>query len=191
MRFSRLRRLVLRVTLIATLLFCGKAPAATPDQIDKAIEKAQKYLLDQQKGGGHWENDEQRVGTGHEWGKMQGDTFGGFTSIATYALIASGVSLNDPKMVAAVDFLKKADVIGIYALGLRCQVWLLLPSTATTNTRALAQEDARKILAGVNMKGFNRGSWDYGNGKGGRLDHSVSQYGILGLWAARADWRRD
>ena len=45
----------------------------------------------------------------------------------------------DPRMVRAVNFLKSADIVGTYALGVRCQVWSLLPSTP--ETRRLLQEE--------------------------------------------------
>ena len=58
---------------------------------------------------------------------MQGDTYGGYTALGTYALLASGESPNDPRIKAAVEFLKQADIVGIYAVAMRCQVWLLIP----------------------------------------------------------------
>ena len=39
------------------------------------------------------------------------------------------------------------------------------------------------IAKRINISGDNKGLWDYRNGIGERIDHSVSQYGILGLWA--------
>jgi len=160
---------------------------ATPDQIDNAIAKGQKFLLGLQKPTGQWENDLKRVGTAHNWEKMQGDSFGGFTAIATYALLASGEDANDPQIAKAIDFLRTADVIGIYALGLRANVWQLIPETAKNSEwlEAAVRKDRDLILNGLNTTGTNDGFWDYGNGHGKRVDHSVSQYGVLGLWAAQ------
>ncbi|MDB5291423.1 MAG: Prenyltransferase/squalene oxidase, partial [Phycisphaerales bacterium] len=129
--------------------------------------------------------------TKHNHDKMQGDSFGGFSSLAVYALLAAGEDHNDPRLAKAIDFLAKADVIGIYSLGLRSQVWLLLPD-ADKRAKLMAKHDANAIISGMNdgkRNPENKNFWDYGNGKGEdgkgswRLDHSVSQYGVLGLWA--------
>ena len=78
---------------------------------------------------------------------MQGDSWGGFSALATYALLASGENPQEPKIKEAIAFLEKADIIGIYGLGIRCQVWLMLPPSP--KTRAMANHDARLILEGV------------------------------------------
>ena len=92
-------------------------------------------------------------------------------------------------MLKAIDFLKKADICGIYSIGLRCQVWLHLPQKSDDREmRTLLNRDLKLLMDGLNSQGANRGLWDYGAGHGdgkftkGRLDHSVSQYGVLGLW---------
>jgi hypothetical protein len=177
--------------MVATAPRCS---AATPDQINDAISKAQQYLLSQQKAGGRWEPDAARVGDAHDWATLQGDSWGGYTAMATYALLASGVSTNDPHIVQAVDFLKKADIIGIYAIGVRLQVWLLMWQNSAPAARGefvnLATADANRLLKGVHDEGVAEALWTYlptwalpAEG-GARIDHSVSQYGILGLWAA-------
>src|SRR5437868_14112047 len=78
---------------------------ATPDQVDTAIERGQKYLLAQQKPAGHWEGADARQGETKNIPKMMADNYGGNTALATCALLASGVSTNDPKIIAAVEFL--------------------------------------------------------------------------------------
>ncbi|MDB5332538.1 MAG: A-macroglobulin complement component [Phycisphaerales bacterium] len=181
--------------LLLAILICPfssvSARGATPAEVDAAIEKAKAFIYSQQKPSGHWEIDNNRVGTKHNHDKMQGDSFGGFSSLATYALLAAGEDNNDPRIAKSIDFLSKADVIGIYSLGLRSQVWLLLPA-ADKRAKLMAKHDANAIISGMNdgkRSPENKNFWDYGNGKGedgkgsGRLDHSVSQYGVLGLWA--------
>ena len=80
-------------------------------------------------------------------GGMQGDTFGGYTAIATYALLASGENRSDPRISKAVQFLEDADIIGIYALGLRANVWALLPGDR--RARIMAERDAQLIINGM------------------------------------------
>jgi hypothetical protein len=196
---SYLRTWPARYIALLALAIALAAPAvgraATPEEVDRAIDKAKKFIYSKQKEGGHWELDDARKGTQHVhdvWIKMQGDSYGGFTALATYALLASGENPQDKRIEEAVKFLENADVMGIYALGLRAQIWLLLPPSAMT--KRMAHKDAKLILDGVitsdpKHKEYE-GFWEYGNGhgedlkKGPRhLDHSVSQYGILGLWA--------
>ena len=183
--------LALGISMMAT----AAAHAATPAEIDKAIASAQKFLYTQQQPSGHWELDNTRKGTEHNHQEMQGDAFGGFSAAATYALLASGESAQDPRLQKAIRFLEDADVIGIYSLGLRANVWPLLPAT-DKRARAMSEHDCRAIINGMEtgkQSPINKGFWDYGNGRGvslkgtGRLDHSVSQYGVLGLWA----WRQN
>lgn len=164
----------------------ARAPGpATATEIDDAIKKGVAYIYAQQKDGGHWEKDNARAGIAHDWEHNQGDSFGGFTSLATYALLAAGQTPKDKRLANAVEFLKKADVIGIYSLGLRAQVWHLLGDTPKEKQalKEFVDRDADRIVAGINTDGDSRGLWDYGTGIGKRIDHSVSQYGILGLWA--------
>src|SRR5690242_8386635 len=194
-RCALLCRGLLGCVALLPLLWATPLRGATPEQVDRAIERGKKFLYSQQKAGGHWEPDDARQGTLHVqpvWSKMQGDSWGGFSALVTYALLASGENPQEPKIQEAVAFLEKADIVGIYGLGIRCQVWLLLPPSP--KTRAMANHDAHLILEGV-IKDDKKhpeynGFWEYGNGhgedlkKGPRhLDHSISQYGILGLWA--------
>src|SRR5262245_51162851 len=53
----------------------------------------------------------------------------GQTALAVYALLSVGESRQDPRIAPAIAYLKKTDTTGVYALGVRCQVWLMLPST--------------------------------------------------------------
>ena len=157
------------------------APAgpATPAQVEAAIAKGKNFLYSAQRPEGRWEPDPMRKGNKEDHEHMQGQTFGGFTAIATYALLASGESPQDPRLVKAINFLKGADITGTYALGLRCQVWQHLPPSA--ETRALARRDAGLLIGTLNEAGDGRGGWDYEDptAKGGRIDHSSSQYGVL------------
>lgn len=188
MMLSRASRLIRGIVIFSlgsgfVLQASRSASAATPEEVDNAIKKGQQFLYSQQKPTGGWETAAERKGKEHDWEHMQGDTFGGYTAVATYALIASGENPQEPKIAKAIDFLMKADVVGIYSLGLRAQVWLLIPSTS--QVRGKVESDKQKLIAGMNKQGINTAMWDYGNGKGGRLDHSVSQYGVLGLWACQ------
>ena len=173
-----------------SILACGTFPAAgaaiPPDRIDAAIASAKRYLYSQQQPDGQWEPGPIRIGTDHDWKDMQGDSFGGYTALCTYALLASGESPNNPRIRSAVEFLKRADIVGTYAIAMRCQVWLLVPHSSD-EMKALIRKDASFLIQGMNSgteNADNKGLWDY-LGKGKRVDHSVSQYGVLGLWACQ------
>ena len=175
---------------LTLLIFASLALPARGDidgqKMDAAIEKAKRFIYRHQSMEGRWETDPARVGTEDNWGKMQGSTYGGYTALCTYALLAAGESPNDPRIKAAVQFLKHVDLIGVYAVAMRLQVWLLIPHESS-ELKALIHKDADFLINNVNVKadapGSNNGLWDY-LGKGSRVDHSVSQYGVLGLWAA-------
>ena len=161
------------------------ARAATPAEVEASIAKAKQFLYSLQRPEGRWEPDAQRKGNSHgDHPKLQGQSWGGFTALATYALLASGENQQDPRLAKAIDFLKTADITGVYAIGIRCLVWQQL--TPTAEVRAVARRDAERLISMLNRAGAGKGGWDYDDpsGKGGRIDHSVSQYGVLGLWAA-------
>jgi hypothetical protein len=181
---SRTRLTVLLAALAPSLLTGPTALAATPAEVETAIGRGKQFLYSLQRPEGRWEPDPKRVGNKHQdHPRMQGSAWGGFTAVATYALLASGENPQEPRLARAIDFLKSADMTGTYAVGLRCLVWQQLEPTA--EVRVLAKRDAELLIKDLNRAGAGKGGWDYDDptGKGGRIDHSVSQYGVLGLWA--------
>jgi hypothetical protein len=202
-----MRRIVHVLPLLTGLLCCvvpvGLAGAATPAEIENAIRKGREYLLSKQQvietkpgvtvPAGRWEPDDKRdqKASHGDWKKMQGPEWGGYSAIATYALLASSQDVrydlaNEPKIKAAVAFLKRADITGTYAVGLRAQVWQFLPDP--NERRKYAGNDVAILYRGLNVKGHAAaiGLWDYDDptNNGRRIDHSVAQYGVLGLWGA-------
>ncbi len=148
----------------------GAAFCATAVEVRQAVAKAKQYLYANQSGDRwEWPADEKKQETG-------------LTALCTYALLASGDNEQDARVQAAVKFLQANPAQGVYALGLRCQVWLLLKPTPAV--KAAMQKDARLLLEMVKKEGNARGMYDYTNSKGKDYSHSRSQYGVLGLWAA-------
>src|SRR4051812_45491321 len=99
----------------AVVLLCfapSLAPAASLAQINQTITKSKTWLYDQQQSDHTWERDF----SGH------GDQKTGQTALAVYALLSAGESRQDPRLAAAIEYLKKTDTTGVYALGMRCQV---------------------------------------------------------------------
>jgi hypothetical protein len=149
----------------------------TPHQVESALRKAKQFLYSRQMNG-NWEDAPEGVYRNDN--SYNGGQWGGITALATYALLAAGENPQDPKMAQAIDFLKKADSRGVYALGLRMQVWLLLPPTP--EIKKIAQADVAKLIAMTRSEGSARGMSDY-TALGHLYSHSRTQYQVLGLWA--------
>ena len=164
----RLHQLLL--TLLAVVLTSNNTLAVTTEQIDKALAKGKEFIYSQQKG----DNWEQPL----EW---HGDQSTGQTALAVYALLANGENPQDPRIVKAVEYLKRTPTTGVYALGVRCQVWLFMPQTQDIK-QAMAN-DARQLLGSIIKTGEGRGFYDY-NPTNKNYSLSRAQYAVLGLWAA-------
>ena len=150
----------------------GQGGGLSRKAVENAIDKAVKYLFAAQNDQGTWDLPER--GEGH----MHGHNWGGITALATYALLAAGESYQQEKMISALKFLAKADIHGVYAIGVRCHVWAALPADPFLK---LLEKDIYWLLE----KASPAGTYHYtgpGTKNGTGSDASVTQYGILGLW---------
>jgi len=71
---------------------------------------------------------------------------GGYSALTTYALLASGESPTDSRAGQGDDFLKQADIVGTYAIGMRAQVWNLLPPPVAKDVHEAAARDAMLLM---------------------------------------------
>lgn len=186
-RIARLRIVI--VALVVATSWANPSRAATPEQVDKAIKRGVDHLLKIQKENGTWEVVPEKVDPKDPDGKgaahaVTGGQWGGYTSLATYALLASGMGAEDPRLAPAIKFLKRAPITGTYALAMRMWVWNSIP--ANNETRGLMLRDASTLYAGQkNWAGPSGGMFHYfDNPKSKSYDHSTSNYGVLGMWAA-------
>ena len=167
---------------LALLLVAGfsfPAAAATTKEVDDALAKAKKYIYSQHKNG-NWEKSPKQVEKSDD--KNTGSQWGGLTAISVYALLAAGDTPNtDPRLADGVEFLKRAKLGGTYALGIRCQVWMLLPPT--NETKMLMRRDATALAAMMKTQGQAKGFYDY-DARGNSYSLSRAQYAVLGMWAA-------
>jgi len=164
-----------RGVIVMLVLLCAVAArAATPDEVQNAIDKAEHYLYLQQKGG-NWERTKKvkRVISPAQ------DQPGGMTVTAVYALLSAGESPDNPKLSAAIKYLQSTDFSGVYTLGMRCQLWRTLPPS--DENRAAMRRDGLLLVKSVHPE---TGMYDY------TLDdpltppnQSASQYGVQGVWA--------
>ena len=174
------------LTLLAAVLTpATHARAASPQDVRDAIRRGVAFLYDRQDADGkQWENVDSPnnptdVKTRYT---VNGGQWGGRTALATYALLASGEDPRDPRLAKAIAWLRKADTIGNYAIGIRAQVWTFLPPS--DENRQAVRRDANLLGKGVAQGGKFRGTWGYiVNQNIFRFDMSVSQYGVLGMWA--------
>ncbi len=177
-----------RTVLLAALtaLIASWASAATSDQIDTALQKAKAYVYSRQRRG-NWEShatpptDEEVKKSGTsitagQWGEQ--------TALAVYALLAAGDSAQDDKLIPPIKFLQTSNFWGVYAFGAKTQMYPFLPSTA--DVRRKASEDVQKLLDAQFKDGPAKGLYDQllDSTRTTRFDHSVSLYGVLGVWAA-------
>ncbi|MDB5321846.1 MAG: hypothetical protein JWN40_3477 [Phycisphaerales bacterium] len=172
------------VCFLAILGFGSSLQAATPQEVDKAIKRGVEWLYTQQNDGGHWET---TPGPGRDFAKEpakpESGQWGGYSSMATYALLDAGESWKDKRIRDALEWLNKAPMVGTYAVALRAQVWQYLPQTK--GVKDAAQRDCGMLLSGMKAKGDARGMWAYfvSDGAHPRYDHSTSQIALLGVWA--------
>jgi hypothetical protein len=170
---------------LALVILLSPAQAATPEQVDAAVKKAVEYIYKIQNSDGHWESGPSpgfplKTDTANQ---AQSGQWGGTSALMVYALLAAGENPQDPRLAKAIEFLKKNEMIGIYTLGLRTQVWLNLPRS--NETRELMRRDLDVLLKGVQEQKNARGMYFYIETKSETLyNHSSSQYGVLGVWAA-------
>ena len=125
---SRPGVLVWSVVGVLVLSSAAAVRAATPQQVDKAIKKGVDWLYSQQNDKGNWET---TPGPGpdarKEQAKPEAGQWGGYSAIATYALLDAGESWRDKRVRDALEWLNKAPMVGTYAVALRAQCWQYLP----------------------------------------------------------------
>ncbi len=154
--------------------------AATPAEIDQAIKKGVEFLYSVQSEEGNWDF----ILQPDPQGKYPGDVkqAGGPTALAVYALLTAGESPKDPRIVKAVNYLKKTPSQGTYAIGFRANAYALLPTTDETKRLVAADAQWIKSAAHLGKDLAVRGFYGYGSGPRSGNDRSTSQVAVLGAW---------
>lgn len=164
-------RLLLAILIL--LLAVAPARAVTDEQIDDAVQRMQKWLLSKQDPKtGAWINRLEDAKAEKHYAGRDAQVHG-TTALVTYALLVSGVSGQEGPLEKALRFLREAEMNGTYAVSLRAHCWAALPDQYLRNL----ERDARWL-----MDAQKDSIWDYGPVRSTRIDHSTTQYGILGLW---------
>ncbi len=140
--------------------------------VEGSMQRAIKHLWSQQSQDGTWPSKEgKRYPTGT-------------TALVAYALLASGVNPQEPRMQKTLNWLSENKSTKTYSLGLRCCVWYL--ANKKTKGKYLGQ---LKKDASLLYRSHYDGHYHYVSaGKPTRSwCNSNSQYGLLGVWAAAAN----
>lgn len=160
--------LVGSISLITLATVLAAPPQVTHEQVSNAVSRLKSYFYrNQDAKNGHWEAD--FAGTVHA---------GGETALAVLSLLVAGDSPQNPPLAKAIDWLGAVDMKSTYAVALRSHVW----SKLSDNYLALLRKDVEWLLAANAHHGL--GLFDYQNHSTRRIDHSVTQFGTLGLWEA-------
>ncbi len=173
--------MLLRITLITFFTAAAVHAGVSTAQVRESIEKGKKWLYAQQKDNGSFEYEPKRNPNDKPWNESGGQ-WGGNTALAVYALLVGGESASDPRVANAIKFLKQAELEGVYAVAMRCQVWAQLP--ASPEVKQLLRKDTQRLLSAMKTNGRAKGFWDYLPGTGDGYSHSRANYAVLGLWAA-------
>jgi len=141
------------------------------EAVAEAIRRGRDFLWRQQRKDGSWPT--------HQQGKDR-DFVAGPGSLAAYALLASGVSAAEPRMLKSLEWLSKQPTDLTYTLGLRCNVWHL----ANKETRGRYLPNFKADLVKL-LRFTQNGGYDYRcrEDSSKRSDNSNAQYGVLGAWA--------
>lgn len=168
MRFIAICAVILGL-LEAALVPCALAVDAR--QIDAAIANGKKYLYTQFQEG-NWER---------ETSKYE-DITTGQTALAVRALLEAGESYQEPRIAEAIAYIRKTPTTGVFSLGMRCQLWAMLPRTPE-NRQALAK-DGSQLVNNVQRQGKHRGFYNYLISDKEKSNVRSSYYAAIGLWSA-------
>jgi hypothetical protein len=161
--FALVVLLVVQFGAIATT----SAAEITAEQVRLAIDNGVKFLTQQQKPNGNWDD-------------YMGYP-GGTTSLCTLALLNSGLKPSDPQIQKALTILRR------YTPGPGSRTYVVSLQTMVF-CRAEPEKDALRIRANVKwlqamqvLEGPSKGSWSYPGSDG---DNSNAQFALLALYEA-------
>ncbi|MCD6365421.1 MAG: DUF4159 domain-containing protein, partial [Planctomycetes bacterium] len=170
-----MRRFILLACMTGVLLASADVgygrprPEFSDQAVEKAIAKAVDFIWKSQRRKGNWAKFSKKFPVGN-------------SAIAVYALLESGVSIEDPRMAKALRYLESAESLEdqtTYNLGLRANAWAAA-AKQDEKYYALLRKDVARIV-----KSTADGSYDYHCNADQKStgDSSNSQYGVLGAWA--------
>ncbi len=148
--------------------------AVTAKEVERAISEGVRYLKQEQRNDGSWNDvdNEARTGT---------------TSLVVLALLTAGEPANSPVISRALDYLRNFgpdELKSTYAVSLQTMVF----AAGEPERDRLRLAANVEWLTGAQIRPGDRvlwpGSWTYSSVKGRHGDNSNTQYALLGLNAA-------
>ena len=185
---------IIAVVVAAT---AGRAIAQPAEQWDdqavaRSIQAAKAWLWSQwDQEQGHWPETFGERGVRRDG--PDGCNYGGVSSLCLYALLAAGENAQDPRMKKSLQWLARVPVHGVYACGIRANVWGRLRRNSPY--RRVLLDDVRQLIRSAYFKSdrFPDGTYPYllatrnarnpGAEHRSNWDNSNSQIAVLGVWA--------
>lgn len=182
--------LLYKVITVAILLsvnpvvIAQSADKPTNQDVQQAIRKGVEFLWTKQHDDGSWGS--------ITWQPVSHPL--AVTSMATYALMETGVSPENDKLKKALALMEKASTAqtygptgdSTYTMGFRCQMWLAANLGTHGNYFRVMKRDIDLIVASTPNGDYDylcSGRPEYAGAK--RPDNSNSQYALYGVWAGK------
>ena len=158
--------------LLAALLLVAPAAAqakkeALAERVKRSIDKSIEYLRANQRANGSFETD-----------LAAANIHGGWTALASLALLNAGVSPKDPAMTKSLEFLRKLDTSSVYVKSLQTMVFV--EARQPEDKLRIGENIAWLIKARV-LKDGKLAGWSYDDKIAIVTDNSNTQYALLGL----------
>ena len=173
---SSVRNFVIALTIIAIAIPPARAEEPLANVVKRSIDRGVAYLqrTQEDRGGGEW-NWENSGLLNQAWS-------GGTTSLATLALLTSGVPKTDRSIERVLPYIRKLRTQQTYVLALQAMVLAEVNEPKDLN---IIQNNVNKLLEGRLYNGKNLTGWSYTVKGNIQADNSNTQYALLGLLAGR------
>jgi hypothetical protein len=165
--------LTLSIVSLAVGLATPAAHALTDEEVVKAIEKGQDWLMGQQGDGGSWP----------EKSHHASPTPCGHTEIATFTLVYTGIHPNRDALTRGMDTLLTRNLDYTYAISMRLMAYAYLQRKLSGDKRDMVRKAMKLDAMWLCQAQGSHGGWNYTSlgGSGGRYDFSNTQMAILAL----------
>ena len=170
-----------KTLLVAVMLFSAaplfgqvKFRDVADEDIDRAIEAAQRYLFGQQQEDGKW----------FDWNRDVTASGGGggvpHTAIAIFALMEMGLDDQEAHIKKGLEWLCKQEIKNTYSAAVRV---MILSQVIRKNPNSPYKKVLKDDIDFLSKDFAKCGAWDYpGASKDG--DNSCSQFALLAMWEA-------
>jgi len=170
---TRTAVLMVVTALLSVSLLSPAAQALTDDDVVKAIEKGQEWLMGQRGGDGGWAEKKYHAAPqpcGH-------------TEMAVFTLVYTGIHPNREAVSGGMDVLLTRNLDYTYAISMRCMAYAYLQRKLSGQKRDMVRKALKLDAMWLCQAQGSHGGWNYTSlgGSGGRYDFSNTQMAILAL----------